>query len=601
MEIVRGLIQLLIPLLVLAAIIAAIMSWRGREGLEAAREEGIGTVRRLYFYFGTFVYMIIASVGVVLVARYVLDQLFGPPALNPDVTLLALGVVLSAIWTPVWIWHRLRVQRLLEEEPEERTSILRKVSVYLTLGVTAALAAQASVELLRWILGARSFGGYPIAALVVWSGLWALAWAAEEGEGQPSDDTRTVRRLYLYAASAAGLAMLATGTTFVLYIIFRQAYEGAVSLPVLLESEETLWGDVMKTALAAALVGGGLWAAHWLRFARRDQRSDLRQFYLYTLAVLGGVVTTLSAAGVLLFGLLEWGIGTPQEDSASAHFRFLPGALAPLLIGLLLWAYHWATVQQERAAAGQLLAARRIYGYVMAALGLGALAGMVVALVSTVIAIAVTSAQDVLAGPDWWRDRIVLVLTLGVLGVPVWGYHWYAAQRSAAERGAEERHSLPRRVLIFGALGLGTLAFLGSVSHLLFLFLNAMLEEELSLTLLREAKWSMGALAAAVLLTPYHWLVFQEDRQVAVPPALRPAARKAVTLLIAEDGRPLVERIEAELGAKVRVLQRADEGVGLPDLSAEDLQLLDRRISEVTGSHVLLVADAKGVEVYSYR
>lgn len=600
---IQSFFPLLVAPLVLVAIIAAIVAWRRREALEPGieAEEGVGTLRRLYFYFGTFVYMMVASVGVVLVARYVLDELFGPPVLERDVTQLALGLVLAVIWTPVWIWHRLRVLRLLQQEPAEARSVLCKVAVYLTLAVTAALVAQASVETLRWIFGARSFGGYPVAALVVWSGLWFITWTTEGEEGQPTDDAKTVRRLYLYGTSTYSLALLAAGTAMAIYIVFREAYEGIVTVPVLLQGDETLWGDTTKTGLALALVGAVLWAAHWLRFARGDTASDLRQFYLYVLAVLGGVVTTLSATGVIVFGALEWGIGTPAEDAAGAHFRFLPGALAPLLIGLCLWVYHWAVVQQERAALGQLIVARRLYGYILAALGLGALAGLVITLVPTVIAIAVTSAQDVLAGEDWWRDRIVLVLTLAVVGAPAWGYHWYVLQRNAVERGADERYSLPRRVFLIGVIGLGTLAFLGSASHLLFVFLNAILEDRLSLTLLRDAKWSMGVLSAAVLLTPYHWFVFQEDRQTAAPAAARPEAAKSVTLLIAEDAASVVSRIEQALGAKVRVLQRAEPGVKAPALTAEEIERLRQRVVEAPGHRVLLVADERGVELYAYR
>src|SRR4030042_2167339 len=134
----------LVPLLVIAAIVAAIVvaaRWR-REGLET-EEEMRAVAKRLYFHFATFVYMMVASVGVVLLARYVLDELFGPARVDSDVTPLALGVVLALIWTPVWIWHRSRVRRMLADDPAEGYSLLRKVSVYLTLLVTAALAARA--------------------------------------------------------------------------------------------------------------------------------------------------------------------------------------------------------------------------------------------------------------------------------------------------------------------------------------------------------------------------------------------------------------------------------------------------------------------------
>src|SRR3990170_887532 len=367
MQIVFGLLNLLVPLVVLGGIVAAVIAWRRREGLEAEAEadRGIGTIKRLYFYAATFAYMVVAGVGIVLVARYVLDELFGPPVLSRETGQLALGVALALIWTPIWVWHRLRVQRFVQEEPAERRSILRKLYVYLTLGVSAALVAQASVELLRWILGAQSFGGYPVAAVVVWSGLWAFHWIAERGEGQPTDETRTVRRLYLYFTSAYSLTMLAVGVSFAIYLVLREAYEGLFSVPLLLHGEEGLWGDVMKNALAVALVGAGLWAYNWLYVARSDTESALRRFYLYVFAVLGGVITTLSATGVIAFGLLQWLIGTPEEASATAHFRFLPGALSPLIVGLGLWLYHWATVQQERASAGQLRAVRRIYGYIM--------------------------------------------------------------------------------------------------------------------------------------------------------------------------------------------------------------------------------------------
>jgi len=455
--------------------------------------------------------------------------------------------------------------------------------------------------ILRWLFDARSFGGYPLAAFVVWGGLWAFTWFAETAEGQPTDETKTVRRLYLYSTAAYSLTMLAAGGTMVIYVVFREAYEGIVDLPVLLRADEGLWGDATKTALAVAVVGAVLWSSHWLRFARDDAASDVRQFYLYTLAVLGGVVTTLSATGVILYGLLQWGMGTPVEDTASEHFRFLPAAIAPLLVGLLLWAYHWAVVQQERAARGELALAQRIYRYVMTALGLGALAGAVITLVPTVVAIIVTSAQEVLVGPDWWRDRMVLVLTLGLLGLPVWGYHWYRVQQRAAELGPEERYSLPRRTLVFGTIGVAALAILGSVSHVLFLLLNAILENELSLTLLRDAKWSMGTLVAAALFGPYYWFVLQEDWRVGAPVPKRPAAAKSITLLIAEDGRAVVDRLEEALGVKVRVLQRADRDVGLPALTDEDIAALDRRIGEAPGGRVLLVADATGVKVYSYR
>jgi hypothetical protein len=74
-----------------------------------------------------------------------------------------------------------------------------------------------------------------------------------------------------------------------------------------------------------------------------------------------------------------------------------------------------------------------------------------------------------------------------------------------------------------------------------------------------------------------------------------------VTVLIAEGGGPFVGQLETALRGKVRVLHRADPDVGLPELSADELQGLERCIARATGSGILLVAGATGVQVYSYR
>jgi hypothetical protein len=285
------------------------------------------------------------------------------------------------------------------------------------------------------------------------------------------------------------------------------------------------------------------------------------------------------------------------------HFRFAPGVLATMIVAGALWVYHWETARRERAAHGRLAEVTRLNGYVMSALGLGALAGAVAVLVPTLIGIVVTSAQEVLAGDDWWRDRVALGLTLGVVGAPVWGLFWFSMQRRLP-LGIEERDALPRRLLVYGVIAAGALAALGSISHLLYLVLDQALDEGLSLTLLRDGKWSIGALAAAALIAPYYWLVLQEDRRALAEagPAVREAPqRKSIAALVPDGGAPLIHQLEAKLKSSVRVLERVDAGAGIPALSPEELERLAQRIAAAPGGRVLLVLDASGVQVYSYR
>lgn len=597
-----NLIPALILIIIIGVIIAVIVSWRRREDIEGDADEGIGTVRRVYFYGVAFVSILIAANGIVFAARYVLDELFGPPALLRDASQLALGLALAVIWTPAWAWHWYRVQRYASEEPAEYRAILRQLYVYALLAVAAALAVQGLVDILRWLFGARSFSGYALAAFAVWSLIWAMHWAIATDDSRRVGETTTLRRLYIYFASAFSLAMLSIGLGYVLYIVLREAYDGLFSPPLLVRGQDLLWGDSAKNALAVAIVGGIVWPWHWLYAARTDTDSLLRQFYLYVLAILSGVIATLVAAGLLIGGTLGWFIGTPEETSAAAHFRFLPGAIAILPVAIGLWTYHWWVVQSEHAAAGQLRIARRVYAYIMSGVGLAALVGAIVILVATIIELAAVSARDVFVGEDWWRDQIVAVITLGLLGAPVWGYHWFSMQREVMRAGAEERASRARAVMVFGVLCVGGLAFLGSVSFLFFKLLDVVLGDAPSADLLRDIKWALGVLAAAIIFVPYYLFVLLEDRRAgAERPAAREAVTKPVTVLIGEDGRAFVSDLEGVLGKRVRVLRRADADAGVPELSPDDLERLRVRVQEAAGTAVLLVVESGQVQVFSYR
>ena len=78
MEIFFGLIGNLIPLAIVGLIIYAIVSRRRRgRGLQTVSAPGIGTVRRLYFYIVSFVALMVASSGLMIVVMWILEGLFG--------------------------------------------------------------------------------------------------------------------------------------------------------------------------------------------------------------------------------------------------------------------------------------------------------------------------------------------------------------------------------------------------------------------------------------------------------------------------------------------------------------------------------------------
>jgi len=600
-ELFFGLFGSLAPLIIIGAIVYAIVQWRRRQAPLESVDPGIGTVRRLYFYLVSLVALIVAANGLVQIERYVLEGLFDGDVLLPSRSGLAIGIALTVVGLPVWGFHWRLVQRYVKEQSVETRSLVRKFYIHAVLGVSTGFLLPSAVVALQWVFGAEDFTGYPWAFLTVWAGVWAYHWWLESNEGQPTAETLAIRRLYVYVVSLVTLAMLAVGFGVIVHIILREGYESAATLPVLVPTQSGLWRDAMKTSLAVLLVGGVGWWAHWHYFASRDLRSVIRQIYLYIFALLGGFVTVLVSLGAILFGVLVWVMGVPEDEAASVHFRFLPPAAASLSVGVGLWLYHWTVVQREVDVSplGER-SSRRAYAYIVAALGLGALSVGVGIAVTNAVAIFVDSARDVVAGPDFWRNRVALFIALAAVGAPAWGYYWRSAQHRVQRMGTEERGSLARRIFIFGAVTAGVIALLGSLIFLLFIFLRDLLEGELGLTALRDAKTAIGVIAAVAVFLPYYWLVYRQDR-LAEPAVVESAVpRKGVSVLVGPDGEPFVKTLEAALGYEVNALDWADSEADVPDLDEAEYGALARRIGAAHGINVLVVFDGTYLHVLSY-
>ena len=597
-----GFIELIILFAVIYAVWYVVTSRRRRREALRPSDPGIGTVRRLYFYLVSLVALIMAVNGLVQIVRYPLDSLFGPETLAASRTGLAVGISLAVVGLPLWAFHWRTVQRHVARLPVEMASPLRKTYVYVVLGVSVGLAAAAAVSLLEWAFDTRGFSGYSWAALAAWTGVWTLHWRWESAEGQPGAESLGVRRLYLYLVSAAGLVMVALDLGQVMYVILVEGYQSIAALPVLLPADNGLWRPSMRDGLSLGLVGGALWGSHWFYLADRDHRSLVRRVYLYVFALLGGAVTVMVSLGFIINGLLTWMIGAPPDDAAASHFRFLPGAVAGLAVGVGIWTYHWNVIRQEaERSAVEARVAERVYAYAVTAIGLAALVVAVGVMVGTGVGVLAESSRELLSGQDLWRKPIALAITLLLLGLPPWAYYWTAAERMVGA-SAVEGSVLARRVFIFPVLAAGSLALLGAGSFVLFVFFREVLEGDLSLDVLRDAKVGIGVLAAAVLFLPYHWLVYQRDRRTdtLVSRPEEGVGRKDVTVLVPEGADELVRLVEAALGYEVDVLLRADPGVGLPVPSEDESGRLARRINQARGQSVLIVADGTDLRILSY-
>lgn len=610
---VLSVITSIIPLLVIGGIIAAVVYLIRRRG-KAEDAPGIGTLKRLYYYGLSFLALGVAAPGVILLIDFLLDSLFGPPTLSRGQSQLALALALTIVGTPIWFLHWRLALNAVQRFPAEAQALSRHIYIYLVLGITAALFAFGLVSFLRWLLGSGDFNGFNIAFPAVWAGVWAYHWHLQTQDGGRTKDGATVRRLYVYVTSLYSLVMLLTGVGIVIWRPLREAYDTLFTTQLLLPGGvgfwTSLWTDTTRTGVAIAAVGGGLWWWHWHRLAKGDTDSVLRQIYLYLFAVLGGAATVVITLSMLLFAVLQWFIGEPGSSAASAHFRSLPGLVSALAPGATLWGYHWALLQQESLlSAVRWRVARRIYRYLVAALGLGTLSVGLVMVFLVALGLLIPQAGVQLLDGQWWRNPVVLGITLLVVGIPLWGYYWIGLQRDVATGPTEERTALSRRVFIYGVFGIATLLVLGNLSALLFMFLRDLLEAELSLQVLQDAKWSIGILLMAGAISVYHWLVLQEDRREMPagetppkeesPAEVAPVAKEMIAVA-AQTAQGLVARLESQLGVPIRVWRRLDVAEA-PTVTEEELLAIRQRVIDAPGDRVLLTIDASGVRVLPYR
>ena len=593
----------LLPILVIVGIIALIVALVRRRG-PTARETGIGTPRRLYYYTLSFVALMVSVSGVLSLVDYLADSLSERELVSQGESQLALALALTLVGAPIWLFHWRLAQQAIRRFPTEAHTDSRKVYLYLILAVSGGMGAFGLVSLLRWLLGADSFNGLHLAFPLVWSAVWAYHWSVERQEVPRSRAADIIRGVYVYVTSLYGLVMLLTGVGIILRNLLLEVYETLFETEVLFGSD-TLWSDATQTALAVSLVGATFWWWHWHRLARGDTVSGLRQVYLYVFAILGGAGAVVGTLIVLIFGVFQWAFGEPDAARAAEHFRFLPANMAGLVTATALWGFHWAVINQESAiAVGGLPAARRAYRYLLAILGLGTLAAGLIIIFGVVLGVVAPQAGEELLRVDWWRNPLAMAATLLLVGAPLWSFHWFAIQRDVAARLAE-RAALSRRIYVYSVLGAAILASLVNLSAVLFMLFRDLLEGELAAQTVYDAKWSIGVLLTAIAVGVYHWLVLQEDRR-AMPaqeeePTEAIAVRKAVIALAADAAQPLVRRLELQLGFPIRLWRRLDAGVGVPTLTDEEMSATRERIAQAPGERVVLTIDASGVQVVPYQ
>ncbi len=584
-------------LLLLAAVIggaaygATRLAHRGRG--PSAPDPGIGTARRLYLYGVSLAALVTGALGLVFVVTFVLEAIFIGGQVSASTTGQAVGLSMTVVGLPLWWLHWRLIEGHVSRLPVETRSIVRKLYVYVVLAIGVGFVSEGGVSALEFVVRVQEFDGRPWAAVVVWAAVWAFHWRRETFEGQPTAETLAVRRVYVYATAASALLTAALGLGWAAHVVLREVY-GALALPPAAAFSGAAHEPV-RQALVLLLVGGAVWAGHWLWFARGDGESVLRQVYAYVLAQFVPFVTVFVTAIFIVDRVLVWAAGAGDTGTAD-HFRSLPGAFAVLLVAGGVLGYHNTAAREERPETPSEAAGA--YAYALAGVGLLTLAFAITMLVDTLFEFALER-ETAVSTRHLLGQSLALVLAIGLMGGGLWGYCWSRLQRSVQTAGPEARAARPRRFYLTGAQGVGMIALIGGLSVVVFALIKGVLAVDLT-DFFDDARPGVVVLAPVGVFLPYHWLVYREDRRLAGPdePARR---KKSVTVLAGPDGWEFVSELEGALGYAVTPLEWVDGDARAPRLSADETAEVARRIGDLIGGRVLVVPDNGSVRLLSYE
>jgi hypothetical protein len=582
-----------LPIAVIVGAVAVASTARRHPEPEAT-DPGIGTVRRLFTYGLALVGLNLAAVGVALLIGGALEAMFEEVVIAERSRQLSVALALTLVGTPAWIVFAFLAQRSLAAHAVEDRSHARRLYFALARGIALSIVTVNAIAVGRMLVGLQDFEGAPWAWVLAWSGVWLFHQRFAEAAPAPSAVTRLLERLYLYFGAVLGLYLLLWGVTEALRAALDAVYDQAAGVRLVDEG----WDRELRRGLVVAVVGGAIWAWHWLwKLVRADRPTTLWHVQVFVFGTLTGLALTVVPIAVLLYTALEWWVGVPDSTTAMAQFAEVPGLAAALTVGIATWGYHRALLR-EGGEQGPQTEPERLYRYVVAGAGLFTAAIGLVTLLALAADGMAGQAGALIRGDAWWRNPFARAVTLLVVGAPLWARYWFGQQRAVMGGGLADRASLSRRAFVFAAVGASLLAFLISVTIVLFQFLDATLGGELSRETLRDARWAMATTLTAVGIAVYYFLVLREDQRRL--PDEAPAAPERVRdiLLVAGGASGIVQALEQLPGVRVRALRRLDaDSAGL---SAEQITSLRDEVRDAEADRVIVVVGRDGFEIVPY-
>lgn len=478
------------------------------------------TIRRIYFYAVALISLEVVLWGLIRLAR----SIFCPELVSCGGGLgsdLAQGLALILVGMPVFGFHWLMAQRFARDDMDERASGIRAAFLYGVLLGTLIPVVQNLLALVNrpvlsslQMLSSRAFvGGGQVwsdniiailmnllVAVYIFSilgGDWKVI--------QPKEAFTNLRRIYRWVWTLYGLGLLVSGLDQMLRFIL------SVDIGVMSLEFQRYWA---VNGIVVTLVGAPIWVYAWLTIQKSlaeqaERESFLRLGLLYLLS-LTGVVVTLSTGGVMVDHLLRLVFG--EYGTFQEFVQAVDGPLAACIPFLGIWLYYgrWLSrAMLEDPDAPRRAGMRRLYSYILSAIGLGVTFVGLAMLLSFVVDVVLLNEL----GSNQLLSKLTAALALLVVGLPLWLLTWRPMQAEAFasdDAGDHARRSLIRKIHLYLALFAGVIGGMITAVVLLNTLLGSLFAGDFS-GVARSVFNSIVILLLFIGLGLYHGLMLGRD------------------------------------------------------------------------------------------
>ncbi len=342
-----------------------------------------------------------------------------------------------------------------------------------------------------------------------------------------------------------------------------------------------------RAAVASVVVGGAVWAWHWLAHYRNSERRTLWHGYVILVGGLGGLAAAIVSVTLAGYWSLVWFFGESPKPDWAHHFSFVPATIATAVIGAVVFLYHWLIVARRGHGATRTEPVR-VFEYVSAAAGLVASAVAVVHVVVAAVESATSPATN--RNPDS-PNRWIAAISLLAVGVPVWLVFWRRIQGFVAGDRPSELRTPVRRLYLVGLFGVGGAIAMAGLIITLTQSLTNLLDGTFGEQTVRDVRVPLGMLVAVSGLAWYHLRVYRAERGEHAS-----APRRREVVLVSSDVEGLAEQLAAASGARVVQWYRSD-AIGATPI---DVEQLVHTIADSPADHLLVIQGSDELEVVPF-